>query len=104
MEGFWNSRIFASRCLFAPLLRQIEPVIYQGGPSATSQSGKYANLAVIDLAQTAIPLPSNTHRMFTFFLKSAFIQQQATLISAQQLIGLLRNLIHHRFTVPLRLG
>ena len=72
---------------------------------AFAQRRKNADLAIVHLALTPAPLALNTHRIFAFLGKAAFIDEQTAVGgTAQPLIGFPCHLVEDRTMIPWRVG
>src|SRR5262245_30907424 len=70
------SSLLAAFAVFGPLPRQVKPDIDQGMLQARDVAEVDANLAVIDLAEPAAPLASNTDRLSTLLGESGRIEDK----------------------------
>ena len=66
----------ASRWVFDPAPRQIEPHVDRRVPLAVGQHREHRDLAVIDLAQAAAPLPGNANRVLSLLDEAALVDDQ----------------------------
>lgn len=71
-----------------PRLRQIQAAINQTGHFSPAQGGEHANLAVVHLAEAAIPLPRHAGGSFTLLGEAAFVQDEHRIVAAQQGVGI----------------
>jgi hypothetical protein len=55
--GLGKARRLATRRVVRPRLGQKQPAVDQGHLGSSAQGGEYADLAVLDFAQLAAPLP-----------------------------------------------
>ena len=87
-----------------PLLRQEEPEIDQGMIAPPNVAEVNADLAVLDLAEPAAPLPLHADRLRALLGERRRIEHQHAVGLAQLRGDLPRQLRHHRSMVPLRLA
>ena len=83
----------AAQRVVRPGLGQIQPGVHQAGHLPPAQGREHAHLAVVDLAQPAIPLPGDPGRPLALLGKAAFVDQQHRPRAAQQRVGLLGQLV-----------
>jgi len=86
-----DGRLLATLGVRHPGLRQIEASIDQAGHLAPAQGGEDADLAVVHLAEAAIPLPRHAGGGFTLLGEGALIQDEHRILATQQGVGLRRN-------------
>ena len=71
----------------------------------SGQHREHRDLAVVDLAQAAAPLPGNTHRVLPLLGEAALIDdQRAGRLATEQTIGVAADLLHHRLVPPRRVA
>ena len=91
--------------VFDPALWQIEPHVDRRVPLAVGQHREHRDLAVIDLAQAAAPLPGNTHRVLPLLGEAALVDDQgAGRLATEQTIRVTADLLHHRLVPPGRVA
>jgi len=72
---------------------------------AVGQHREHRDLAVVDLAQAAAPLPGNTHRVLPLLGEAALVDdQRAGRLATEQTIGVAADLLHHRLVPPRRVA
>ncbi len=91
--------------IFDPAPRQVEPHVDRRVPLAIGQHREHRDLAIVDLAKAAAPLPGNTHRVLPLFDEAALVDDQGTgRLATEQTIGVTADLLHHRLMPPRRVA
>jgi hypothetical protein len=102
---FGNIRLIATVPILRPFFGQVQSRVDQTDSICPTQSAKNTDLAIVLLAQAAIPLARNTHRFIAFLLKGALVHvQSGANFAAYAVIGIYRHLVHHATIVPGRVG
>lgn len=94
----------ATGCIVRPTLGQIQPRVDQRRVRPSAQRREHADLAVVDLAQTSVPLPCDPNRTLPLLGDAAFIDQQGRLRRATQQRILQGDLIQDSAFVPAGVG
>lgn len=85
------------------LLGNIQFALHQGGNPIPHHGGEDADLAVVDLAQTAVPLAGDTGRQVALLGKGALVDQQRAGV-AEMHVGIGDQLPAHVAAIPGRLA
>jgi hypothetical protein len=100
---FGNIRLIAPAPILCPFFGQVQSRVDQADSICLTEGAKNTDLAIILLAQAAIPLARNTNRFLTLLLKGALIHVQSGAdFAAHAVIGIHRHLVHHATIVPAR--
>jgi hypothetical protein len=100
-----DPRQLATRRIFDPAVRQIEPHVDRRVPLAVRQHREHRDLAIVDLAQPPRPLPGHADRTIPLLGEAALVDDQgARRLAAQKTIRVRSDLRHHRLVVPRRVA
>ena len=96
---FWHASRQTTRRIVKPPLGNKQFAINQRTSTIADDRCKDADLTVLGLAQTAIPLPSHTSRLLAFLLQRRFVKDQGGAM-AEVPIGILDQLMSNIGAAP----
>lgn len=94
-------RLVATSRILRPAFGKKQPEVRQTHPFASGQTGKYADLAVLDFPCATGPLAMHPDRRIAFLEKAGLVENQRGLPHiAKDAVGLADELVHESFVRP----
>ena len=102
---FRNAGSRTPRPILDPCLGKIKSHVDRRVPLPVRQHAKHRNLAVVDLAEPARPLPLNPNRTHALLEEARLVDDQAAVRpTAEKMVRIPANLRHNRLMLPWRVA
>jgi hypothetical protein len=100
-----NASLIAAPRILDPHLGKIKPHIDRHVVAAVRHHPKHRDLAVVDLAKPARPLPRHPDRALALLGEARLVDDQAAVVlPAEERVGIRSDLRHHRLVAPRRVA